>query len=43
LTEILNPTEETEIGHSVCKFEGGDDEIIAHVNYEMAVRRGEVT
>ena len=39
---MLNPTEETEIGHSVYKFEGGDDEIVGHVNHEMAVRRGEV-
>ena len=41
LEELLNPVEEQEIGGSIYRFEGGDSEIVAQVNHNMAVRRGE--
>ena len=40
--ELLNPIEEREVGDSVTMFPGGDEDIVAQVNYEMAVKRGEV-
>ena len=42
LEEMLNPVEELEVGDSMYRFENGDGEIVAQVNHEMAVRRGEV-
>ncbi|KAI6040075.1 hypothetical protein EDC04DRAFT_2602723 [Pisolithus marmoratus] len=41
LEEMLNPVEEEEIGESGYRFAGGDAEIVAKVNHEMAVKRGE--
>ncbi|KIJ26213.1 hypothetical protein M422DRAFT_55619 [Sphaerobolus stellatus SS14] len=41
LDEMLNPVEETEIGMSQYRFDGGDAEIVATVQHEMAVQNGE--
>ncbi|KIJ27335.1 hypothetical protein M422DRAFT_55104 [Sphaerobolus stellatus SS14] len=35
LEEMLNPSEERVIGDSACRFEGGDDAIVAHVHGEL--------
>ncbi|KAG2351629.1 hypothetical protein BDR07DRAFT_1500795 [Suillus spraguei] len=40
MDEFLEPAEEQEVGD--CVFEGGDKEIVAAVNWEMAEKRGEV-
>ncbi|KAJ6459105.1 hypothetical protein C8R45DRAFT_1109805 [Mycena sanguinolenta] len=40
--ELLNPVEEREIGENQFQFEGGEDEIIAAVQKELAIERGEV-
>ncbi|KAF8215669.1 hypothetical protein K438DRAFT_1748584 [Mycena galopus ATCC 62051] len=40
--ELLNPPEELEIGENVFVFEGGDAEIIATAQHQLAVERGEV-
>ena len=42
LEEMLNPIEETVIGESPYQFEGGDEEIVAKVKYDMAVEKGEI-
>jgi len=42
LEDMLNPFEEKEIGDSLYRFHGGEDSIVAQVNYEMAVKRGEI-
>ncbi|KIJ26725.1 hypothetical protein M422DRAFT_272186 [Sphaerobolus stellatus SS14] len=42
LQDLLNPLEEQDIGQSQYTFEGGDDEIIAQMQHDMAVQRGEV-
>ncbi|KAI6118120.1 hypothetical protein F5141DRAFT_1211989 [Pisolithus sp. B1] len=42
LDEILHPKEEQEIGESQYQFEGGDAEIVAMVQHELAVEWGEI-
>ena len=42
LDEMLNPSEEDEIGESDHSFEGGDKDIVDQVRYEMAVKKGEI-
>ncbi|KAG6331558.1 hypothetical protein ID866_7533 [Astraeus odoratus] len=42
LEEMLNLVEEQDICGSIYRFENGDEEIVAQVNYEMAVRHGKV-
>ena len=42
LEDLVNPVEECEIGDSLYRFEGGDAEIVAVVQHEMAVARGDV-
>ncbi|KAI6109416.1 hypothetical protein EDD16DRAFT_1522441 [Pisolithus croceorrhizus] len=42
LDEILDPKEEQEIGESQYQFEGGDAEIVAMVQHELAVKQGEI-
>ncbi|KAG6887314.1 hypothetical protein C0995_016220 [Termitomyces sp. Mi166 len=42
LKDLLNPVEETEDSDSAYRFEGGDAEIIATVQQEMAEQREEV-
>jgi len=42
LEDLINPVEEREIGDSPYRFEGGDAEIVAVVQHEMAVARGDV-
>jgi hypothetical protein len=42
LEDMLNPIEEKEIGESSYRFKGGDDEIVDRVNYEIAVKHGEI-
>ncbi|KAJ7224681.1 DDE superfamily endonuclease-domain-containing protein [Mycena pura] len=42
LEEILNPPEELEIGEDTYAFEGGDAEIIATAQQQLAVERGEI-
>ncbi|KAF8980840.1 hypothetical protein BDQ17DRAFT_1438749 [Cyathus striatus] len=37
LDELVNPQEEREVGESPYQFEGGDDDIVKEVEYEMAV------
>jgi hypothetical protein len=37
-----NPIEEREVGDSEYIFEGGEGEIVDQVNYEMALKRGEI-
>jgi len=40
--DLINPIEEWEIGDLPYRFEGGDAEIVAEVQYEMAVACGEI-
>ncbi|KAJ7790055.1 hypothetical protein B0H14DRAFT_2626414 [Mycena olivaceomarginata] len=42
LEEILNPPEELEIGEDMFTFEGGDAEIVATVQQQLAVEHGEI-
>jgi len=42
LEDLVNLVEECEIGDSPYRFEGGDAEIVAVVQHEMAVARGDV-
>ncbi|KAF8228279.1 hypothetical protein L208DRAFT_1404091, partial [Tricholoma matsutake] len=42
LEDLVDPVEECEIGDSLYRFEGGDAEIVAVVQHEMAVARGDV-
>jgi hypothetical protein len=42
LQDLLNPVEEQDVGQSQYAFEGGDDEIVAQVQHDMAVQRGEI-
>jgi hypothetical protein len=42
LEDLVDPVEEREIGDSPYRFEGGDAEIVAVVQHEMAVARGDV-
>ena len=42
LEDLVDPAEEHEIGDSPYRFEGGDAEIVAVVQHEMAVARGDV-
>jgi len=42
LEDLVNPVEEWEIGDSPYRFEGGDAKIVAVVQHEMAVARGDV-
>jgi hypothetical protein len=42
LDDLLDPTEEQEIGDMPYWFEGGDAEIVAQVHHEQAIERGEV-
>ncbi|KIJ39132.1 hypothetical protein M422DRAFT_258011 [Sphaerobolus stellatus SS14] len=42
LEEMLNPIEEKTIGFSTFQFEGGDEEIVERVKYDIAVEKGEI-
>ncbi|KIK12673.1 hypothetical protein PISMIDRAFT_120453 [Pisolithus microcarpus 441] len=42
INEVLDPKEEQEIGDSQYAFEGGDTEIVAAVQHELAVKQGEI-
>jgi len=42
LEDLVDPVEEWEIGDLPYRFEGGDAEIVAVVQHEMAVARGDV-
>lgn len=42
LKEMLNPIEEKTIGFSTFQFEGGDEEIVERVKYDIAVEKGEI-
>ena len=42
LKDLVNPIEEHEVGDSPYRFEGGDAEIVAEVQHEMAVAQGEI-
>lgn len=42
LEEMLNPIEDQEIGDSMYRFEGGDDEIVATVQRELEMEAGDI-
>jgi hypothetical protein len=42
LEDLVDPIEERETGDSPYRFEGGDAEIVAEVQREMAIARGEI-
>lgn len=42
LEELVNPVQEKEVGETEQAFDGDDDEIVAQVQYNAAVARGEV-
>ena len=42
LKDLVNPIEEHEVGDSPYRFEGGDAEIVAEVQHEMAVAQGKI-
>jgi len=42
INELVEPLEEKEIGYSLYQFKGGDDDIVAEVQYQMAVESGQV-
>ena len=42
LEDLIDPVEECKIGDSLYRFEDGDAEIVAVVQHEMAVARGDV-
>jgi len=40
INALVEPLEEKEIGYSQYQFEGGDIDIVAEVQYQMAVESG---
>ena len=42
LEDLVNPIEEHEVGDLPYRIEGGDAEIVAEVQHEMAVTQGEI-